>query len=60
MANTRPNSKWKGYDNEDQEIPPQGNQALPQVPNYPQVGNVTLKEFWTSMNFFCASLDGPR
>ncbi|WMV08913.1 hypothetical protein MTR67_002298 [Solanum verrucosum] len=50
MANTRANARKEGEDNGDQDIPPQvQNQAPPQVPNDPPIGNVTLAEFRASM-----------
>ena len=50
MDNTKANAIREGDGIENQEVPPQGNQVPLQVPNAPQVENVTLKEFRTSMN----------
>ena len=50
MTNTRDNARMEGDGSESKEAPPQGNQVPLQVPNAPQVENVTLKEFRTSMN----------
>lgn len=44
------------YGNRDQEVPPQGNQVPPQIPNNPEVGGFYLKEFRTSMNFLAQAL----
>ena len=50
-ANTRSNARREGDGNDDQEVPPQGDQVPFKVPNAQQVGNATLEEFRTSMNF---------
>ena len=56
MDNTRDNSRREGDDVEDQEVPLEGGEALPQVSNDPQVGNVSLVEFRTSMNLLAQAL----
>ena len=56
MANTRANARREGDENEDQEVPPQGNQVPPQFSNAPPVGNISLEEFWTSMNMLGLNL----
>ena len=50
------NSRRKGDVNGDQEIPPQGEQVPPPVPNDTQLWNFTLPEFTTSIIFFAQAL----
>ena len=56
MANTRDNAGREGDGIENQEVPSQGNQVPPQVPNYHQVENVTLENFRTSINLLAQAL----
>lgn len=56
MANSSTNYRRKGDDNGDQDIPPQGKQVPPPVPNDPQVWHVTLEKFRISFNLLAKAL----